>query len=704
MLEKLLKPKSIAVVTSSKTSAHDAGRIITNLKKCGFQGAIYPVNFKSDKTPKQSYYPDLDSCPGAADLCIITAPASEVITLAKQAVYSGAGSIIVLSPGFKASGSQDKKLKNELRDICHSRSIPLLGPGCNGLINTQHRMNASLSPVCPAVGGISVISQSRAMHTALADWALSRNIGLGKIVSLGNRTDLNESDFLKVLAKDDNTKVIVCCLESFGGEGEFLRLAEQTAEIKPIIMLKAGITRAGARVSSIYDASPADTDTAYGAALKRAGIIRARQIENLLDFAQAFAAQPLPDGGNICVITNSGGMGVMAVDAIESTGLNPALLSQSTKAKLRNILPKAGTVDNPVDVQEDTGPSLFVQVCNLVLDDPGVQGVILLIAQPKRIRPVSLAAKLAGINHPTKPVLTSFVGGYSMNRARKKLTESQIPDYPAPERAVQAMDALREYAIWKKRPPRVVTSFPVNHRRVQRVIRWHERMNISRISEIEAKEILQAYGFRIPEGKLIHTREQAVEQALRIGYPVVMKIISPDVINRTDVGGIRLNLISAEQVRDAFDLMMVRINRQIPGADIRGVYIERMGTAGREIILGMSRDPLYGPVLMFGLGGIMVETMKDVAFHLAPITAEEAMQMLKSTRSYNLLEDSSGSVSVNLDSIVQSLQRISQLAMEYPGITELAISPFVVSEFGVEPYVADANMSLKKSGNAHGSI
>ncbi|MFP4397434.1 MAG: acetate--CoA ligase family protein [Desulfonatronovibrio sp.] len=702
MLEKLLNPESIAVAASSRTSIRDAVQVVANLKKCGFQGAIYPVNFKSDKIPKQSCYPDLDSCPGAVDLCIITAPASKVIALTKQAAYSGAGSIIVLSPGFKESGSQGRKLEKELRDICLSRSIPLLGPDCNGLINTQHRMNASLSSVCPAPGGISVISEFRAMHATVPEWALSRGIGLGKIISLGNRADLNEGDFLKVLAKDDDTKVIVCCLENFGGEDEFLRLAEQTAEIKPIIMLKPGITRAGARVSSMPDTGPAASDTAYGAALKRAGIIRARQIDNLLDYAQAFAAQPLPDGGNICVVTNSGGMGVMAVDALESTGLNPAILSRSTKARLRSILPKAGIVDNPVDVLGDTGPSLFIRVCDIVLDDPGVQGVILLIAPQKKIRPLSLAGKLAGINHPSKPVLTSFMGGGSMNRARKKLTESQIPDYPTPERAVDAMGALCDYAAWKRRPPRVVTNFPVNHRRVQRVIRWHERMNISRISEIEAKEILQAYGFRIPEGKLIHTREQAVEQALRIGYPVVMKIISPDVINRTDVGGIRLNLISAEQVRDAFDLMMVRINRQIPGADIRGVYIERMGAAGREIILGMSRDPLYGPVLMFGLGGILVEAMKDVAFHLAPVTADEAMQMLKSTRSYNQLKDSRGNVSVDLDSIVQSLQRISQLAMEYPGITELAISPFIVGEYGVEPYVADANMSLKKSGNTNG--
>ncbi|MFO7726709.1 MAG: acetate--CoA ligase family protein [Desulfonatronovibrio sp.] len=563
-------------------------------------------------------------------------------------------------------------------------------------------MNASLSPACPPAGNISVISQSGAMHATVSDWALSRGIGLGKIISLGNGADLNEGDFLKVLTNDDDTRVIVCCLEKLGGEGEFLRVAEQTSEIKPIIMLKAGITRSGALASSLHDASLAGTDTAYGAALKRAGIIRARKIDDLLDFAQAFAAQPLPDSSNICVVTNSSGMGIIAVDALEKSGLNPAVLNQSTNTRLQSILPETAKVNNLVDIQDDADPSRLIRVCNIVLEDPGVQGVILLIAPQKKIRPVSLAGGLAGINNPAKPVLVSCIGGGSMNRARKKLTELQIPDYPTPERAVHAMGALYHYAAWKRRPPRVVTSFPVNHRRVQRIIRWHERMNFSRIEEIEAKEILKAYGFAIPEGKLIHTREEAVEQALRIGYPVVMKIISPDVINRTEVGGIRLNLIRAEQVRDAFDLMMVRINRQIPGADIRGVYIERMGTAGREIILGMTRDPLYGPVLMFGLGGILVEAMKDVAFHLAPVTAEEAMQMLKSTRSYNLLKDSSGKVSVDLDSIVQSLQRISQLAMEYPTITELAISPFIVGEFGVEPYVADANMSLKKSGKAHG--
>jgi len=317
------------------------------------------------------------------------------------------------------------------------------------------------------------------------------------------------------------------------------------------------------------------------------------------------------------------------------------------------------------------------------------------IATPQNMtQPTELARRLAAAHDGRKPLLAAFLGGDEVAEARKLLTSLGIPHYPSAERALGALKAMFDYSAWRSRPPRVVTHYPVNRRRVDRLLRWHDRMKLLQIGEVEAKEILRAYDFRIPEGKLVETAEQAVEVAEWIGYPVVLKIVSPDIIHKSDTGGVRLNLASADQVRDAFDLLMLRASRQMPDARIRGALIEKMGRRGREVILGMTRDPQFGPMLMFGLGGIFVEVMKDVTFHLAPITAEEAMQMLQGTRSYTLLKGARGQSPVDLDTIAAGLQRISQLSTDYRQIVELDINPFIVSGVGGGAYVADARMTI----------
>ena len=695
MLNKLLKPANIAVVGFAGSKGTMGRDVTANLKKCGFEGKVYPISPESGEISGMTSYPDLGSCPNTPDLCVIAVPAAMVPSAAKQAAYSGVGSIIVLSSGFREAGQNGLDLENQLLEVCSSRNIPLMGPNCTGIINTHHHMNASLSPACPQAGGISVISQSGALFVTILDWATKHNIGLGKVISLGNKAGLTEIDFLKALAEDEQTKVIVCYLENIDKGDEFLQSARYAADIKPVVVLKAGMTEAGAKAASLHTGSLAGGDIAYGAALKRAGIIRAKRLDELLDFAQAFAAQPLPGQGGIGVVTNSGGVGIMAADAVESSGLSMTCLKDSTMKKLGKCLPRTAAVNNPVDVMGDSGPDRFEKALRILLDDPGVQAVLVLATPQKKIRPLSLAGRIARLSSSDKPVLTALVGGKSMERARNRLSYLQIPHYPSLERAAGTLCALFDYSAWKMRPPRKVTRFPVNHSRVSRVLRWHERMGLSRIAEVEAKAILQAYGFRIPQGGMVSSAEDAAELARRIGYPVVMKIVSSDVVQKSDYGGVRLGLVNSEQVRDAFDLIHVRIKRRAPDVDIRGIYIEKMVPAGREVILGMSRDPVFGPMLMFGLGGIFVEVMKDVTFHLAPITSEEALQMLKATRSYSLLLNTRGRISVDIDSIALGLQRISQLAMEYPQITELDINPFTVGEVGVEPFVTDARMSLK---------
>lgn len=697
MLEKILAPKSIAVIGASQTPGKVGYEVVANLLQAGFDGPVYPVNPKAERILDLPVYSSVAKCPGDVDLCIVAVPTGAVISSVENAIHAGVRAFIVLTAGFKEVGAEGRALEEKLCALCREHGARVMGPNCIGLINTPHKLNASFSPSWPVEGGISVISQSGALCVAILDWAASRRIGLGVVVSLGNKADLSEVDFLAALAQDDHTRVIAGYLESVTDGDKFLRAAEQAAMVKPVVILKSGITQAGARAASSHTGSLAGQDMAYGAALRRAGIIRAQQFEDLFDYSLAFSTQPLPAGTRVAVITNAGGPGIMAADAIETQDLEMAALTEETKEKLRAVLPAAAAVENPVDVIGDAEPARFAAAFRILQEDPNVQVVVVLVTPQNMTQPLVLAEELASAHSGKKPLLSSFMGGDAVAEAHNRLMALNIPNYPSPERAIGALRAMCDYAAWKKRPPRVVERFPVNHRRVERILRWHDRMNRHQVAEVEAKEILQAYGFNVPKGGLVATGDTAVELAERIGYPVVMKIVSPDVIHKSDFGGVRLNLANAEQVRDAFDLMMLRVQRRAPNANVRGVYIEQMGNRGREVILGMTRDPVFGPMLMFGLGGIFVEVMKDVTFHLAPITAGEAMQMLKSTRSYALLEGARGQASVDLEAIAEGLQRISQLVMEYPRIMELDINPFIVGDIGTTPYVADARMSLKDS-------
>jgi len=384
----------------------------------------------------------------------------------------------------------------------------------------------------------------------------------------------------------------------------------------------------------------------------------------------------------------------MAADAAESVGLKMVSPSDDSKAKLRAVLPPTAAFGNPVDVIGDAEPDRYIRALEIIQADANIDAIVVVATPQNMTRPLELAEKLAQAHDRRKPLLTAFMGGEEVVAAKAKLMELGLPNYPSPDRAIGALRAMCDYAAWRGRPPRIVSRYPVNHRRVHRVIQWHVRSHSSRVGEVEAKDILRAYDFTILPGGLATDADGAIEIADRISYPVVLKISSPDIIHKSDVGGVRINLANAEQVRDAFDLMMLRVRSRTPNAFIRGAYVEKMGARGREVILGMTRDPQFGPLLMFGLGGIFVEVMKDVTFYLAPITQEEAMQMLMGTRSYALLKGARGQAPVDLHAIASALQRISQLATDYPEVLELDINPFIVGEVGAEAYAADARMTL----------
>ncbi|MEW6219752.1 MAG: acetate--CoA ligase family protein [Thermodesulfobacteriota bacterium] len=695
MLDALFTPRTIAVIGASRTPGKVGHDILANLQAGGFAGSLIPVNPDADAICGLPCRPNLQGLAERIDLGIVALPAAAAPEAVRQLVRAGARAVVVVSAGFKETGPEGAGQERELARLCREGGARLLGPNCLGLINTSHHLNASFAGPLPPAGPISILSQSGAVCTALLDLARGRGLGLAKVVSLGNKADLSEVDLLLALARDPDTRVILGYLEDIVSGEEFVKAAEEAATRKPVVILKAGTTEAGRLAASSHTGVLAGAEVAYGAAFLRAGVIRADSFAALFDYGTALALQPLPaPGRRVLIITNAGGPGIIAADAVERAGLFPARLDGNTTTALRQRLPPAASLGNPVDVLGDADPSRYAAAIAAAQDDPGVDAILVILTPQAMTQPAATATAIAGVMRGEKPVVAAFMGGDRVMPGRRELAASHIPDFDTPEQAVATLTGLFQYAAWRARPPRLVTRFRVNRRRVERIIFRRLRTGRLRIGEVKAKDILKAYGFRIPNGCLASSGEEAVEIAERLGYPVVMKIVSPDIVHKSDFGGVRLNVATSEAVLDNFDLMMLRIRERAPEARVDGVYLEEMLGRGLEVIIGMTRDRQFGPMLMFGLGGIFVEVMKDVTFHLAPITLDEAMQMLMATRSYEILQGARGQRGVNLAAIADGLQRISQLATDFPAIAELDINPFIVSAGGSEPFVADARITL----------
>ncbi len=694
MLDRLFSPRSIAVIGASKIVGKVGYLTLSNLVQSGFQGPIVPINSAGGELLGLPVYKQLADYPDAIDLVVIAVPAEMVPAAARDAVAKKAGAVVVVASGFKEAGPEGRALEEELIDICRRGGVRLLGPNCLGVINTAIRMNASFSRRIPQAGSMAIFSQSGALCTAMMDIADERELGVSKAISIGNKADITEVDVLEALAEDDDTKVIVGYLEDISDGDRFVKAAEAASSRKPVVILKAGTTAAGTRAAANHTGVLVGKDTAYGAAFKRAGICRADTFDALFDSATALALQPTPKGDRVLIITNSGGSGTISADAVEKAGLNVATLGEELALQLRRALPSAAFIDNPIDISAAAEPRHYAAAIDITVAEGSFDAILVVLAPQYMTEPAATVRAIVVHLDENMPVLAAFLGGEDIMPSRKELAAAGLPFYDSPERAVTALKAMHEYGVWQRRPARQVVRFPVNRRRVERIIYRRQRTDRLRLGEVKSKDILKAYGFQILEGRLTTSPEEAMEIARFIGFPVALKVISPSIIHKSDLGGVRLNLGSAQEVADAFDLMMLRINKLAPNAIIGGIYVEKMAEKGLEVIIGMTRDPQFGPMLMFGLGGIFVEVMKDVTFHLAPITENEAAQMLQSTRSYELLQGKRGLKEVDMHAIAVALQRISQLTTDFPQILDLEINPLIVGEMGNEPVVVDARMTF----------
>ncbi len=697
-LESFFNPKSVAIVGASRQKGKVGYEILTNMVSSGYEGKVFPVNRSADEIEGLKCYPDLSSIGETPELVVVIVPARFVLGIIEDCAKLGTKSVIIITAGFKEIGEEGKKLEDEVVRVARRAGIRIIGPNCLGVIVTATKLNASFGGDLPDVGGTGYLSQSGAMLAAILDTAKANGIGFSSLFSIGNKADVDELDLIQALAADPNTKVIAGYLENIGDGNEFVREAERISHKKPILLMKSGGTAAGAKAASSHTGSLAGSEVAYECMFARAGIIRCDSITQQFDFAQAFANQPLPHGPKVVVLTNAGGAGIMAADAIERQGLTFAKLTQETIDKLASNLPAAANCHNPVDVLGDALPDRYEFALDVLLDDPNVDTVLVLLTPQAMTQAKETAEAIVKTAQakPTKPILACFLGASKVAAGVQVLREAKIPPYDSPEAAVVTIQAMADYVRWLSRPKRVVRMFPVNRRKVESIIDRHLRKGAREIGEAESKEILEAYGFATPKGSIATTADQAANIADQLGYPVVLKIWSPDILHKSDVGGVKVGLKSAQQVKDAFDLMMFRIPKKMPEAHILGVLVQEMCASGREVILGMHRDPHFGPLMMFGMGGVMVEVLKDVAFYLAPLTGDEAKQMLKNTKTYRILQGVRGQEGVDLEVIAEGLQRLSQLVTEFPQIQEMDINPYVVGLPGTTSIAVDARISVEK--------
>ena len=694
-LPAFFEPRTVAIIGASQNPDKVGYKILSNLKRAGYTGTIVPVNPGAESILDVKCYKSLDDFSGTIEQSVIVVPRKAVMDAVRVSIKKGAKAITVISAGFKEQDHEGAELETQLADICKKAGVDLLGPNCLGHLSTHFNMDLSFGNKWPATGNISFISQSGALCSAVLDRAVERGFGLAKLISVGNKAGLSESELLASLSEDDKTKVIVCYLEGINKGQDFVEIATKTSARKPIIMFKSGVTKSGSKAASSHTGSLAGSDISYETAFNKSGIIRVQTYEQMFEYAIAFENQPLPKGNRVVIITNAGGPGIMTTDAIEQSGLVMADLLPQTAEQLKAFLPDAASVKNPVDVLGDAEPARYSKALEILQKDTNVDAIIVLLTPQAVTRSVETAQVLCKSADKSKPVFACFMGGVDVNPARDYLITHQIPDYRSPEKAVNALKAMVNYAEWKKRPVEKTEAVKGNKTTVSEIISKYRSSGLLQINESDAKKILAAYGINIAKSALVTSAEEAVKLADGIGYPMVMKIVSPDIIHKSDVGGVILHLKSSAQVGDAYTTMITNIKSKCPDARITGIFIEKMaGPGSKECIIGITRDPQFGPMVMFGMGGVFVELLKDVKFALAPLSKTEAVDMIKQIKMYPLLNGYRGQPVVSIDAIAETIMRVGQLAVDFPEISELDINPIMAYANAADTVAADARMTL----------
>ncbi len=669
--------------------------IFDNLLAAGFAGPVFPVNPKASDVHGHVCYPDISSIPEPVDLAVVVVPAGAVNAVVEQCGARGTRAVVIISAGFKETGREGAALEREVLATAARHKIRILGPNCLGLISTSSNLNASFAPSMPGQGSIAFMSQSGALGTAVLDWAAGEGIGLSRFVSLGNKADVSEVDLVRAWSQDQDTAVVAAYLEAVTDGRAFVEAATALSAVKPVIALKAGGSDAGARAVSSHTGSLAGSEQAYEAAFRKAGVIRARSVQELFDFAVGFARQPLPAGPGLVILTNAGGPAILATDACERSGVGLASLEPETIAALRDALPPAAAFYNPVDVLGDAPPERYEQAGEILSADPNVRSILVVLTPQAMTDAAGTARAVVRLSERSGiPVFASFMGKEAIAGAIPILRNGRVPQFDFPERAVATLGAMLAQRRRLDAPGAVPTAIEADSAVVREAIDHARAANRTFITEQSASRIAAAYGIRVPAGGIARDLAQARRLAEEVGYPVVLKIASPDILHKSDIGGIRVGITDAEELASAYEDILSRVRARMEDATIWGVTVQRMLDPGREVIIGVNRDPQFGPLLMFGLGGIYVEVMKDVTFRLCPVTAEEARMMLSEIRGFGLLRGARGQHAADLDAVIDTIVRVSALVTDFPEITELDINPLIVADKGAGAVAADIRIGI----------
>ena len=681
MLEKMWAPRGVAVVGVSQSPEKLGYGVARNLVVSGYRGAIHFVNPRGGQLFDRPVYKDLAHVPDPVDLAMIIIPAAGVPQALDECGRRGIRNVVIGSGGFRETGEEGRKLEDEALRVARKHHIRVLGPNCIGFLDTHLPIDTTFLPLPgPVQGDIAFLSHSGAICEAVIDWARGQGFGLSRLVSLGNQMDLTEGELLPTTVADPNTRVVAMYLEGVRNGRLFVENARKATRKKPVLAIKVGRSESGRAAVASHTGALAGRDVAYDAAFRKAGVIRAQSTEEVFDWARALAWCPLPRGRRIGVLTNAGGPGAIAVDALDSCGLKLAVLSAETTARLREILPPAASVRNPVDMLAAAGAAEYANGLSALMTDDGVDGIMVILAPP----PMTTAAGIAGaiipmIRSAAKPVIVTLMGEEMIANAARLLRQARVPDYRFPERAASAMGVLADRWEALAAP---IEKAPVLKRirpeAARRALKHGTRGEDGFLDAASAAQVARAYGVPVPEEILARTADQAATAARKLGFPVALKIASPDIPHKSDVGGVTLGVQDAAGVRQAFERMLAQVRAARPQAMVQGVSVQPMLPPGQEVIVGVVRDDQFGPLVMFGSGGVEVEGLKDVAFALAPLTPLEAEALLDATwagrRMLGFRNIPAGDRAAALDTVI----RLAQLAEDLPEIAEIEVNPLRV--------------------------
>ena len=693
-LDGIFRPRSVAVIGASRKKQTIGHEILSNLMDSEFNGAVYPVNPSASSVHSIKSYARLADIPGPVDLAVVVVPKGLVLGVVRECGKKGVKGLVVITAGFKEVGAEGAAAEEQLAELVHKHGMRMVGPNCMGVINTEPdvRLNATFAAAVPIRGNVGFVSQSGALGEAIIADAAQAGLGIAMFVSVGNKGDVSGNDLLEYWENNPDIGAILMYLESFGNPRRFTSLARRVTRKKPVITVKAGRTAAGARAASSHTGSIVGLDIATDSLLEQCGILRVGSMADMFVQAEALANQPIPKGKRIAIVTNAGGPGILCTDSCIGRGLEIAELRPATHRALREVMPAEATSANPIDMIASADAQRYRDVLKIVKKDPGVDAIIAIFVSPIMIDALEVARAIADSASGAKPILSVFMGKRRSQEGLAELRKRRVPVYRFPEEAASAMGAMARYRVLRDAPLGKPVRFRVDKARAGKAFAAARSEGRTELLPSEVFEVLRAYGLPVAPSRRSRTAAEAIAAAIELDYPIVLKVASSKMSHKTDVQGVKVDLRNADEVGKAFRDLTSRLRKRDPNLE---VLVQKMVTGGREVILGMTRDPNFGPLMMFGLGGVYVEVMQDVSVKIHPLTDVDAESMVRRIKGFPLLAGARGEKAVDVKRIEECLLRLSRLVSDFESdIAEMDVNPFIVTDRPETSMVVDARIYL----------